>query len=184
MRRTHSQRKIKSVPIAARWQTQPARYGHSGQEAKPASARPCASNAIYRILTALHSPIASLARIMREEGAGNPPASLWEFKMRFTITCEVEAASAAAAVQLFAGTAAAAAATAPVATAAAPVETLADKIRDFLTNDTSGYDWRSSDAISKAIGATMEEVEAAASASSDLASKRSTRGMGVLISLA
>jgi flagellar basal body L-ring protein FlgH len=60
---------------------------------------------------------------------------------------------------------------------------LADKVRDFLSNDSSGFDWRSSKAIGDALGVTMGEVEAAVSQSGELRSKRSTRGMGVLIAL-
>lgn len=101
--------------------------------------------------------------------------------MRFTISCEVEAVSASAAIALFAGNAALVAA--PVAAPAAVVETLADKVRDFLANDASGYDWRSAKAIGDIIGATESEVESAVNGASDLKSKRSTRGLGLLISL-
>jgi hypothetical protein len=64
------------------------------------------------------------------------------------------------------------------AVAAAP--SLAEKVRDFLANDTSDFDWRSAKAIGDAIGATEADVEAAANGSSELQSKRSTRGLACL----
>jgi hypothetical protein len=70
------------------------------------------------------------------------------------------------------------------AAAAAPAApSLGEKVRDFLANDTSGFDWRSAKAIGDAIGATESDVENAANGSSELQSKRSTRGLGLLISL-
>lgn len=70
------------------------------------------------------------------------------------------------------------------AAAAPAVPSLADKVRDFLSNDTSGYDWRSASAIATAIGATASEVETAVRGSSELQAKQSQRsGMGVLIAL-
>jgi hypothetical protein len=69
------------------------------------------------------------------------------------------------------------------AAAAPAAPSLGEKVRDFLANDTSGFDWRSAKAIGDAIGATESDVENAANGSSELQSKRSTRGLGLLISL-
>lgn len=64
--------------------------------------------------------------------------------------------------------------------AAAP--SLSDKIRSFLENDQSGYEWRSAKAIAEAIGSTEGEV-ATAARTGNLQSRNSSRGLGVLISL-
>jgi hypothetical protein len=62
---------------------------------------------------------------------------------------------------------------------------LAGRILDFLRNDQSGFDWRSADAIAKALGdASADQVAEAARNDGELVTKNSTRGMGVLISLA
>lgn len=70
------------------------------------------------------------------------------------------------------------------ASAAIPVTpSLASKVRDFLANDTSGYDWRSAKAIGQALGASEADVAAIAANSSELRSRHSSSGLGLLISL-
>lgn len=80
-----------------------------------------------------------------------------------------------------AGVAVTSAAPAVAAEPAAP--SIADKVRDFLSNDTSGYERRSAKAIGQAIGHTESEVADASRASSELETRNSTSGMGVLVSL-
>lgn len=70
-----------------------------------------------------------------------------------------------------------------VAASAPAAPSLAEKVRDFLANDTSDFDWRSAKAIGDAIGATEADVEAAANGSGELQVRRSQRGLGLLIAL-
>lgn len=74
-------------------------------------------------------------------------------------------------------------AAAPAAVVRTASELLGDKVRAFLEGDESNFDWRSADAIAKAISSDAASVAECAREANGLQRKNSTGNLGVLISL-
>lgn len=78
----------------------------------------------------------------------------------------------------------------PIATGPGPVApyapsvSVADRVQEFLNNDTSVHDWRSAKALGLALGVPEGEVIAATRNNPTFKTRQSVRDLGTLITLA